>query len=254
MWHSPADVDELARKELGWTVLWAFLSAACWLAPPAMPRLALLHVPPVLVAHFLFFSLQYVFTIMHTRSLTNPVYWVAEGVSRHRKPEHTVQLVLVTCLGHMIGNVAFLAMAYPLAGPTALNFGGPLLPPGTGVLTGFFLEASLTFVMVGWALGNFLVPMSQRDIALAGAAIGNGLIVLGGPWTRAILNPASTVATTLLAFVVGPKRDAGPLDYAIVLWVYIVAPLVGAAVVGALIRGTRKAKEAKLEYVRVKAE
>lgn len=90
---------------------------------------------------------------------------------------------------------------------------------------GFFLEALLAFFLVTVVLN---AAVSGKAGNLAGVAIGLTLtlnILMGGPLTGAIFNPARQLGPALAA------------DQMANLPLYLLAPLVGAAVGGALYRG-----------------
>jgi aquaporin Z len=90
------------------------------------------------------------------------------------------------------------------------------------------VEAILTFFLVNCVLN---AAISGKAGNLAGLAIGMTLtfcILMGGPLTGASLNPARSI---------GPAVALGHFTH---LWIYIVGPLVGAAVAALLYRGVLK--------------
>ena len=129
------------------------------------------------------------------------------------------------------------------AGYTLLGMlGGPVGNLGTGALAqglvvggasvtvtpawGFALEAILAFFLVNTVLNT---AISGKGGNLAGVAIGLTLtlnILVGGPLTGAIFNPARQL---------GPALASGRTDH---LVLYLVAPLVGAAAAAGLFRTT----------------
>lgn len=120
-------------------------------------------------------------------------------------------------LGGEVGNLGAGTLA------SALNAGGTVISITPSA--GFVLEALLAFFLVNTVL---LAAVSGKAGNLAGVAIGSTLIfniLLGGPLTGAIFNPARQL---------GPALAADQMAH---LGLYLVAPLVGAAVAGALYRG-----------------
>jgi aquaporin Z len=130
-----------------------------------------------------------------------------------------------------------LAAGYALLG----LLGGPVGNLGSGALArglavggaqvtvtpfwGFVLEAILAFFLVNTVLN---AAVSGKAGNLAGVAIGFTLtlnILMGGPLTGAIFNPARQL---------GPALASGQTDH---LVLYLVAPLVGAGVAAVLYRG-----------------
>lgn len=119
-------------------------------------------------------------------------------------------------LGGAVGNLGAGALA------TSLSVGGQTITVTPAI--GFFLEALLGFFLVNTVLN---AAVSGKAGNLAGLAIGSTLIfniLMGGPLTGAIFNPARQL---------GPALAAGQMAN---LGLYLVAPLVGAAVAGALYR------------------
>jgi len=130
------------------------------------------------------------------------------------------------------GLVAGYALAGLLGGPVG-NLGSGALAQGLVVggsrvtvtpVWGFVLEAVLGFFLVNTVLN---AAVSGKAGNLAGVAIGFTLtlnILMGGPLTGAIFNPARQL---------GPALASGQTDH---LVLYLVAPLVGAAVAALLYR------------------
>ncbi|MGE4188267.1 MAG: MIP/aquaporin family protein [Thermoanaerobaculia bacterium] len=119
-------------------------------------------------------------------------------------------------LGGAVGNLG----AGALAG--SLQAGGASITITPAI--GFFLEALLAFFLVNTVLN---AAVSGKAGNLAGLAIGSTLIfniLMGGPLTGAIFNPARQL---------GPALAADQMAH---LGLYLVAPLVGAAVAGLLYR------------------
>lgn len=120
-------------------------------------------------------------------------------------------------LGGVVGGLGAGALASGLAAG-----GGTVTMNAT---TGFVLEALLAFFLVTVVLH---AAVSGKAGNLAGLAIGSTLIfniLMGGPLTGAIFNPARQLGPALAA------------DRMTDLGLYLLAPLAGAALAGALYRG-----------------
>lgn len=112
------------------------------------------------------------------------------------------------------------------AGALAVNLQAGGSTVSVGVAAGFFVEAILGFFLVNTVVNT---AVSGKGGALSGVAIGLTLtfnILMGGPLTGAIFNPARQLGPALAA------------DQMANLGLYLVAPLVGGAVAGLLYRTT----------------
>jgi aquaporin Z len=121
-------------------------------------------------------------------------------------------------IAQIIGAVLAAAILKYVLGNIPGNLGATTLGKGVGPVEGVVIEAILTFflVLAVWSSG-----VVGRNGNLVGVAIGLVLtmdILMGGSLTGASMNPARTLGP---AIVTGNYAD---------LWVYIVGPLVGAAV------------------------
>jgi MIP family channel proteins len=104
------------------------------------------------------------------------------------------------------------------------NIGTPALGPGVGMATGIAVEAILTLLLLFAVFGTAIDPRAPK---IGGLAIGLAVaadILMGGPLTGAAINPARWF---------GPAVASGHLDNALV---WIVGPLLGAAVAAAVYR------------------
>ncbi len=94
-------------------------------------------------------------------------------------------------------------------------------------LTGFIVEAVLTFIFVMTILG--VTSKKQSHGSFGGLVIGlalMGIHIIGIGLTGTSVNPARSFGPALVAAVGG---DTEPLK---VVWVFVLAPLVGAAIAG----------------------
>ncbi len=137
------------------------------------------------------------------------------------------KLETMTMLGYVVvqflGGIAAAATLYYLLGGSESGLGATVLVPMLSPLKGVIIEAILTFFLV-----NAVFNTTGNH---AGLAIGLTLgfcILMGGPLTGASLNPARTL---------GPALLTGNVEH---LVVYMVGPLVGAAVAAFLYQGCLK--------------
>lgn len=132
---------------------------------------------------------------------------------------------IVQFLGGILGAIVLNAVL-----PDAGDLGVTILGEGVGVGQGLVVEIVLTFFLVNTI---FNTAVSGKAGNFAGLAIGLTLvlcILMGGPLTRASLNPARTLGP---AVVSGNYTD---------IWLYFVGPLVGAILAAFLYIGVLKDK------------
>ena len=134
---------------------------------------------------------------------------------------------IVQFLGGILGAVVLNAVL-----PNPGDLGVTILTEGVGVGQGLVVEIVLTFFLVNTI---FNTAVSGKAGNFAGLAIGLTLvfcILMGGPLTRASLNPARTLGP---AIVSGNYAD---------IWLYFVGPCVGAILAALLYIGVLKDKGA----------
>ena len=132
---------------------------------------------------------------------------------------------IVQFLGGILGAVMPNAVL-----PNPGDLGVTILSEGVGVGQGLVVEIVLTFFLVNTI---FNTAVSGKAGNFAGLAIGLTLvlaILMGGPLTRASLNPARTLGP---AIVSGNYAD---------IWLYFVGPLIGAILAALLYIGVLKDK------------
>ena len=132
---------------------------------------------------------------------------------------------IVQCLGGILGAVVLNAIL-----PNPGDLGVTILSENVGVGQGLIVEIVLTFFLVNTI---FNTAVSGKAGNFAGLAIGLTLvlcILMGGPLTRASLNPARTLGP---AIVSGNYAD---------IWLYFVGPCVGGILAALLYIGVLKDK------------
>jgi len=146
--------------------------------------------------------------------------WIAGRITAAR----AIQYVLAQLVGALIAGLALRAVfADPVWQPSSI--GTPALGTGIGVATGIAIEAVLTMVLLFAVFGTAIDPRAPK---IGGLAIGLAIaadILMGGPLTGAAMNPARWF---------GPAVASGHLDN---WFVWIIGPLIGAAVAAAIYRG-----------------
>ena len=161
----------------------------------------------------------------------NPAVTLAFTLTRHLPAREAISYIVAQLLGALAAAALLLAI-WP-SEPAAL---GTTLP-SVGVGSAFAYEAILTAFLMFTIMA---VATDTRAVG-AGAAIAIGGVIgldalFGGPVTGASMNPARSIAPALLT---GTFHD---------LWIYIAAPILGAAL-GALayqaVRGETPADEPK---------
>jgi len=104
-------------------------------------------------------------------------------------------------------------------GPVDVHLGTPMIDPTIGSMTGFLVEAILTFFLVTVVFGTAVDPRAPGGFA--GLAIGLTItvdVLMGGGLTGAAMNPARAFGPALASHY---WQDQ---------WVYWVGPLVGGGV------------------------
>jgi len=132
---------------------------------------------------------------------------------------------IVQLLGGILGAVVLNAVL-----PEAGDLGVTILGEGVTPIQGLVVEIVLTFFLVNTI---FNTAVSGKAGNFAGLAIGLTLvlsILMGGPLTRASLNPARTLGPALVS---GNYAD---------IWLYFVGPFVGAILAALLYIGVLKDK------------
>jgi MIP family channel proteins len=149
----------------------------------------------------------------------NPAVTLGLMVARKISP----MLAILYIIGQIVGGVlACLAVAFVLPPGTVQN-ATPHLAGGIGMLEAITLEAILTFFLVIAVFGTAVDPRATR---IGGFGIGLTVfvdILVGGPVTGGVMNPARAITPAIIA------RDFQP-D----MLVYWVGPIVGGIIAALL--------------------
>ena len=164
----------------------------------------------------------------------NPAVSIGMWIDGRMESKDLVMYIIFQCIGAIIG-IALLAAiinsAPMLGGYAATGLGqngfGTASSVGLDVVGAIIVEIILTFVFVFTVLG---VTKKAENGAVAGIVIGLTLAfvhIMGIPLTGTSVNPARSLAPAL--FLGGQALQQ--------VWVFILAPIVGAVIAGFLYKG-----------------
>jgi aquaporin Z len=164
----------------------------------------------------------------------NPAVSIGMWIDGRLETKDLIMYIIFQCIGAIIG-IAILAViinsAPSLGGYAATGLGqngfGSASSVGLDVVGAIIVEIILTFVFVFTVLG---VTKKAENAAVAGIVIGLTLAfvhILGIPLTGTSVNPARSLAPAL--FLGGQALEQ--------VWVFILAPVVGAIIAGVLFKG-----------------
>ena len=164
----------------------------------------------------------------------NPAVSIGMWIDGRLEAKDLVMYILFQCISAIIG-IALLAViinsAPSLGGYAATGLGqngfGSASSVGIDVVGAIIVEIILTFVFVFTVLG---VTKKAENAAVAGIVIGLTLTfvhIMGIPLTGTSVNPARSLAPAL--FLGGQALQQ--------VWVFILAPVVGAVIAGLLFKG-----------------
>ena len=153
----------------------------------------------------------------------NPAVTIAFWLSGRFPAKEVAPYIVAQCIGS-IAACGLMLFLFPNEG----TYLGSTLVSGT-VMQSFVLEAVITFLLM---LIIIMVATGSKEVGtLAGIAIGAAVAVLAllaGPITGASMNPARSLGPALVS------------DHLQDVWVYVVAPILGAALavpVSAVVKG-----------------
>jgi aquaporin Z len=164
----------------------------------------------------------------------NPAVSIGMWIDGRMETKDLIMYIVFQCIGAIIG-IALLAIiinsAPSLGGYAATGLGqngfGSASSVGLDVVGAILVEIILTFVFVFTVLG---VTKKAENSAVAGIVIGLTLAfvhIMGIPLTGTSVNPARSLAPAL--FMGGQALEQ--------VWVFILAPIVGAVIAGLLYKG-----------------
>ena len=164
----------------------------------------------------------------------NPAVSIGMWIDGRLETKDLIMYIIFQCIGAIIG-IAILAViinsAPSLGGYAATGLGqngfGSASSVGIDVIGAIIVEIILTFVFVFTVLG---VTKKVENGAVAGIVIGLTLAfvhIMGIPLTGTSVNPARSLAPAL--FLGGQALQQ--------VWVFILAPIVGAVIAGLLYKG-----------------
>ena len=164
----------------------------------------------------------------------NPAVSIGMWIDGRLETKDLLMYIVFQCIGAVIG-IALLAViinsAPSLGGYMATGLGqngfGSASSVGLDVVGAILVEIILTFVFVFTVLG---VTKKVENGAVAGIVIGLTLAfvhIMGIPLTGTSVNPARSLAPAL--FLGGQALQQ--------VWVFILAPIVGAVIAGLLFKG-----------------
>ena len=164
----------------------------------------------------------------------NPAVSIGMWIDGRLETKDLVMYIVFQCIGAIMG-IGLLAViinsAPTLGGYTATGLGqngfGAASSVGLNVTGAIIVEIILTFVFVFTVLG---VTKKAENGAVAGIVIGLTLAfvhIMGIPLTGTSVNPARSIAPAL--FIGGQALQQ--------VWVFIVAPIIGAIIAGTLFKG-----------------
>ncbi len=152
----------------------------------------------------------------------NPAVTVAMLIARKITPTLAGAYIVAQCLGAI---AASLLLKLAISNPVEGELGKHSLAPDFAVMEGFLLEVILTFFLV---LVVFNLAVSKKgwgDFAPIGIGLAIMLIhFVAVPFTGASVNPARSLGPALI------DNDWGDGYFGDFLLLYIVAPVVGAAI------------------------
>ena len=164
----------------------------------------------------------------------NPAVSIGMWIDGRMESKDLVMYIIFQCIGAIIGIAllaAIISSAPSLGGYATTGLGqngfGSASSVGLDVVGAIIVEVILTFVFVFTVLG---VTKKAENGAVAGIVIGLTLAfvhIMGIPLTGTSVNPARSLAPAL--FLGGQALQQ--------VWVFILAPIVGAVIAGFLYKG-----------------
>ena len=167
----------------------------------------------------------------------NPAVSLGVLLSGGMSGREFVGYVISQCVGALVGS-GILALIFSLGGVKDMTGGfgsNGLAGVGGSALAGLIVEIVLTFIFVIAILG--VTSKKAKHGSFGGLVIGLTLVVvhiLGIGLTGTSVNPARSIGPAIVAAIAG---NTAPLA---AIWVFIVGPLVGAALAAAVYKELEK--------------
>lgn len=161
----------------------------------------------------------------HSGAVFNPAITLGASIAKSLRTKYFVPYVIFQISGGLIAGLTLRAMFVTLSSKSDL--GSTKLALGLSPPVGIMIEAAGTFVLTTSALFASAKIKSRRFQGLLVGSTLFFLILMIGPLTGAGFNPARSL---------GPSLASGYFQN---LYVYIIGPLLGAAIAGLLFRRTR---------------
>jgi glycerol uptake facilitator-like aquaporin len=241
------------QLEYVWTVVWSYLAAWTFGAPIVFPSSS-----PVWNGPGLFFLLCIGFYELQTGAYTNPSYWLKEFFAdelsqrKFRKAplDRALLMGAVDVFGHMTGYFLYLKTLEIFGEKAALEIAAS--PPHYSNCTwvwAFIVEAIVTS---GTQLSSSVpeaIGLTGRVGNLVSSFIGVYILMIWGmPYTGAVMNPASSIAATVISGRFSKRELVNAFVVVRVLIVYICAPFAGAVVAGILEGGIERDRLKREKY------
>jgi MIP family channel proteins len=153
----------------------------------------------------------------------NPAITLAFFVTRRLTVSLTIAYLVVQ-LAAAAGAALLIRWIFPGESAESAGFGSPAIDPGIGTAEALVVEALLTFFLV-WVFFATTADIRGTFKAIAGLAIGLVVtfdILIGGPLTGAMVNPARAFGPQLI--------DSSWDDF----WIWYAGPILGGAIAGLL--------------------
>ena len=167
----------------------------------------------------------------------NPAVSLGVLLSGGMKAKEFVGYVISQCIGALVGS-GILALIFSLGGVEDKTGGfgsNGLAGVGGNALAGLIVEIVLTFIFVIAILG--VTSKKAKHDSFGGLVIGLTLVVvhiLGIGLTGTSVNPARSIGPAIVAAIAG---NTAPIA---AIWVFIVGPLVGAALAAVVYKALEK--------------
>jgi MIP family channel proteins len=153
----------------------------------------------------------------------NPAITLAFFVTRRLAVSLTVAYLIVQ-LAAAAAAALLIRWLFPGQSAESIGYGSPAIDPGIDVAEALVIEALLTFLLV-WVFFATLADIRGTFKAVAGLAVGLTVtfdILIGGPLTGAMMNPARAFGPQLV--------DTSFDDF----WIWYAGPILGGAIAALL--------------------